>query len=172
MLNNEVRHINYNILGYHKKRTIDTNGDLVTVEYYVTYDGVTYSGLKVKETRIYTRDAVTGIMAKRDMTIEWYEEDEVTIYCNSITEKYYTAQEGYEANIRSRSNLITNASLYLFQTVGEVDAKAFLEIVAADIDKYKGGAITPLLTAISGSGETYMTPTIKATLDAILNIVY
>jgi hypothetical protein len=70
--------LDYDILGYHKEKIFDSKGDLATVNYYKVYDGATYSDLEIKETRVYTRDATTKLATKRDMTIEWFEDDEVT----------------------------------------------------------------------------------------------
>lgn len=165
-----VQNIDYRIQGYHKKETFDTNGDLISVEYYRNYDGVTYSNLKVKETRTYTRDVTFGLMTKRDMTIDFYDGDDI-IY-TKITEKYFDSKKGYDGNKKARTNIVDNASMYLLSQIGLVDGKAFLRIVKSEITGYIHGDEQPLLNAISNSTETYMTGTIKATLDVILNVTY
>ena len=79
MYNINLLDVDYSILGYHKESIFDSKGDLVTVNFYINYDGVTYSDLRVKETRVYTRDVVTGLLTKRDMTIQWFDDDGLTI---------------------------------------------------------------------------------------------
>lgn len=178
-----TRNIDYRIQGYHQEMTFDTKGDLVTVKYYEQYDGVTYANLKVQETRVYTRDADTGLLIKRDMTIEWFDNagnkrDEKT------TEKYYDAQKGYSSNIRARKNLVNKGSMYLYADLqsefgaaqGETNAKEFLRDIKSEIVNYERGDIQELLDAVQGSTRGYMTSANglvrKATLDALLNIAY
>ena len=162
---------NYTIKGYHKKKTYDAKGDLIVLEFYGSYDGITYSDLKIKETNVFTRDLTTGLVTKRIKTIEFYKGG-IIIVDTKVTEKFYTASEGYDANKTSRGILINNASMYLLSQVGLADGKLFLDLVVTQVAGYIDGSTQPLLDAVSTSGETYMTPTIKGTLDVILNIVY
>jgi len=162
---------NYNIKGYHKKKTFDEKGDLVILEYFEEYDGITYSILKVKEMNAFTRAVATGLVEKRVKTIEFYKGG-IYMFDTKVLEKYYNATEGYEANKDSRQILINNASMYLLSQVGLVDGKLFLDSVVSQVSGYVDGSSQPLLDAVANSVETYMTPTIKATLDVILNITY
>jgi hypothetical protein len=165
--------LDYDILGYHKEKIFDSKGDLTTVNYYKVYDGTTYSDLEIKETRVYTRDATTKLATKRDMTIEWFEDDEVTVAFTKITEKYYTPKEGWGVNKRSRQNLLDTASMYLLGQVGLDDSKAFWKTLNQTVvEDYKEIGDLTLVTEINSSTETYMTPTIKGTLDTILNVTY
>lgn len=166
-----VQNIPYDIQGYHKYLTFDNKGDLTGVDYYQGYDPETedFSNLKVKETRTYTRAAST-LLEKRDMLIEWYGGTQVV--ATKETVKYYTPELGYKANKRARQNLIDTASMYLLSTVGQTDAENFLDGVATAISTYVDGHIQPLLTLISDSAEAYMTATVKANLDGILNVAY
>jgi hypothetical protein len=166
-----VQNIDYNIQGYHKDLTFDSKGDLRQVLYYRQYNPVTqeYSILKIKESRVYTRGGST-LLEQRDMVIEWYGGGEVMATKN--TTKYYSAELGYEANKRSRHNLINKASMYLLSTVGLTEAKNFLDSSSGSISTYIDGNIQPLLDLILASTEPYMTPTVKGILDAILNISY
>lgn len=164
--------VDYNVLGYHKKETFDTKGDLILIEYFENYDGTTYSDLMVKESRVYTRDGVNGLLTKRDSTIEWIGSDGVTVLATKITEKYYTPTKGFDRNKNARQNLIDQASMYLLSQVGLTDAKAFWKTVKGEVDDYKVTGDLTLITAINDSTEPYMTGTIKATLDTILNITY
>ena len=162
--------IDYNLLGYQKQEVFDTKGDLTTVNYYQNFDGVTYSDLKVKEESIYTRDVTTGLLIERDTTITWYL-DEVESGTKT-TKKYYTATKGFVNNKRARQNLIDKASMYLFFQIGKTDARIFWGLMKGFVDDYVATGDLALVTAINDSTELYMTGVIKATLDAILNVVY
>jgi len=168
-----LQDIDYRIQGLQKKLTFDAKGDLVEVGYYNSYTQATdeYSDLFVKETRTYERDETTGLMTKRTMVIGWFNGVPEEIAAKT-TEKHFSSLQGYTANQRSRQNLINNASMYLLSQVGLEDAKIFLDGCSGDIATYVGGSIQPLLTTIADSPLVFMTPTIKATLDAILNITY
>ena len=164
-----LKNVDYSIQGYHKKLVFDNKGDLTEVWYYKNYDTVndTYSNLMVKETRTYTR-GVSTLLERRDMLIEWGTNGKVS----KETVKYYTPELGYKANKRARQNLIDRASMYLLDSIGLYDSKAFLKIITSEMANYVDGDIQPLLDVINSSSETYMTPTVKSTLDSILNISY
>lgn len=157
--------IDYDILGLHKKRTI-TLGELVTVEYYLDYDGVNYSNLVVKENRVYNRDA-NGLAVSRNMTITWYREDgSVGLVKNTV--KYYSPQEAIDEGISRRSNLIANTKLYVLSQVGLVNGQDFLGSVTNEVTLFVNGAPQPLRDAVTATTKPYMTPTIIATTVAIL----
>jgi hypothetical protein len=168
--------INYDfrLNGLHKKKEFDDKGDLVKVEYYQNYDENTsvYSNLKITETRTYTRDANSKLLIKRDNIIDWKEDDGVTNKKTKSTTKHYDSQSGYDNNKRAKRNIINKASMYLFFSIGEVNAKAFLVIIATEISIYIDGNNQPLLDLISNSTETYMTTEVKATLNTILDVQF
>jgi len=169
-----VQNIDYRILGYHKKEIFDTKGDLATVEFYKNYDPGTdtFSNLRVKETRTYTRDAVTGLLTQRDMTIEWYGGGEILMTTKTTT-KFYNAQKGYVANKQARQNLIDKAAMYLVSQVGVPNSKAFWKTVRNEADDYVNASeVTALINAINASTEPYITQPIKDTLVAMLNVSY
>ena len=60
---------NYNLKGYHKVMTPSVLGDAYIIEYYADYNGGSPTGLKVKETRTYERNAITGIIETITITI-------------------------------------------------------------------------------------------------------
>jgi len=162
--------IDYNILGYHKQEVFDIKGDLTTVNYHKNYDGVTYSDLKVKEERTYTRDVATGLLIERDTVITWYLDGNEAGTKN--TKKYYTAQKGFVNNKRARQNLIDKASMYLFSQIGKTDARIFWGLMKGFVDDYVATGDLALVTEINNSTEIYMTGIIKSTLESILNVVY
>lgn len=168
-----IQDVDYRLNGYHKKQTFDAKGDLVIVEYYQNYDEQSkqFSNLKVRESRTYTRNATTTLLEKRVINIEWFKGNDEKYAEKTIT-KFYDAQEGYQGNKRARRNLINKASMYLLNEVGLENGKTFLDGVGSKITVYVDGSIQPLLDAIANSSEPYMTPTIKGTLDTILNVTY
>lgn len=166
--------LDYDILGYHKQKIFDEKGDLVTVKYYLTYDGVTYSNLKVQENRVYTRDLTTALATKRNMTVNWMDsEDDSVVAFTKVTEKFYTSKEGWGVNKRSRQNLLDTASMYLLSQVGLDNSKLFWKTLSQSVvEDYKEIGDLVLVTEINNSTESYMTAQIKGTLDVILNIAY
>lgn len=167
--------IDYRILGLHKNEVFDSKGDLVLIEYYTGYDGDTdtFSGLAVREERVYTRDTTTGLLTKRETSINWYDSTGTIGTSRNQINKYYTAVKGFESNKKARQNLLNNASMYLLSQVGIDNAKAFWKTLGPDdVNDYKNIGDLNIVTSISNSVEPYMTPTIKATLDTILNVTY
>lgn len=167
-----IQNIDYRLNGYHKKETFDTKGDLVILQYYADYDeqSEVYSNLKVQENRTYERDGVTTLLNKRTISIKWYSNAKEVASKTII--KYYSKTEGYQANKRSRTNLIDTASMYLVSQVGLDNAKSYLANVSADISTYIDGNITILIATIQSSSEPYLTEEIKGTLVTILNVPY
>lgn len=159
--------INYDILGLHKKLIFD-KGELLKVEYYKNYDGTTYSDLAVTEDRIYTR-AVSTLLVSRNMIIKWYLTNNTVGYTKE-TVKYYNASQAYNEGKTRRSNVINDASMYLFSQVGKTNAIDFLTDVDAQISLYIKGNTQPIIDRINVTIKTYMTSTIKSTLISILTI--
>lgn len=168
-----------NKLGLHEKSIIDSKGDVVTIEMYLDYDGVTYSNLAVKEDRVYTRDS-SGVVSKRDTTITYYYEDETI--CDEVIfrTKYYSSKAGYNQNKKSRTTLIDSASMWIYGELivefgydeGEANAKYFLDDLNGFIGKYIRGNIQSLIDAISSNSRTYITQDRKDQLNTILNVQY
>lgn len=67
---------------------------------------------------------------------------------------------------------IPDATADGYMLIGEALVKEFRGTVGDELSQYKDSVIEPLLSAIQASTKVYMTPTRKATLDAILNITY
>lgn len=178
----------YRILGYHKDRTFDGNGDLITVKYWRDYDPDTqvYSDLAVQENRIYTRDTSTGLLIDRNFSAIWYDEEGEISGAKSNVMKYYTAKEGFENNKRSRQNLIDTASLYFFDKLIENDPDTafdnkndFESLTELAQAQYVKGTLDPLLTIIVNSTDNtkpeyraYMTVEMQTTLLLILDVDY
>jgi hypothetical protein len=164
--------------GFHKKpETTDSNGDVVTKEYYKSYDAG-YLGLRVRETLVHTRGA-DGLPVKTTKTINFYSSGG-DVKDTNVVELHYSAISGYAENKKSRSRLIDNASMWIFgdlvaeygATTGEAHAKEFLKDLKDDFSTYKGGNKDDLVASINASVRSYITQTRKDTLTSILNIEY
>lgn len=172
-----ITEIDYRILGYYRKDTRDTNGDLITREYYENYNNGSYENLRVKETNTITRNAVTGIPEQRLTIIEWISGAEV-IHTKTIT-KLYDVISGMYFNSKSREALILTAQQYIvndfvtrFGAAGMNNAKAFLNSVSPERSTYIAGDIDPLIQAIQNTTDPNVSAENKTELDTILNITY
>lgn len=152
--------IDYDILGFHKKRTIIL-GELVKVEYYRHYDGVTYSDLILEETRAYTRDS-NGLATHRNLNVKWYLKDG-TIGVEKDTIKYYSPSEAIDEGMTRRGNIVGMAKLYVLSQVGLANGQDFLGSVNSEATLFVNGSTQPLRDAVTASTKPYMTPTIKGT---------
>jgi len=151
--------IDYDILGFHKKRTI-IFGELVKVEYYEFYDGVDYSNLIVEETREYTRDINTGLVQHRNQSSKWYlTDDKVGLTKNTI--KYYTLEEAIQEGIDRRTNVIAKAKSYVLVNIGQLPSFDLLTSVKNEIQLFIDGYTQPLRDAITNSTKPYLNQTIK-----------
>ena len=168
----------YRIKGYFKKKGYDSKGDIVTVGYYAEYDEAEpveedrYKKLKVRETRTVERDVGLGIPFKLTVDIEWLSSDEVSVRATKQLIKWINSYDGMAMNTASRTRLVETAQGYLLGEVGLADTQEFGTDVALERSAYISGTRQSLIDAINNSSRTYMTPTIKATLVAILDIAY
>ena len=164
----DPRDIDYNIKGYFKKRTV-VKGELRTIEYYESYDfsGNTYNNLILRESRLFTRDAL-GIVKSRNMTIEWFLIDD-TVGVTKQQMKYYSQDEEIQEGLDRRNNMISAAKLKLLSELKAVFGEptnqnyAFdlLLSVSTQMNYYKEGYTQPLRDAINASTKPYLTQTIK-----------
>jgi hypothetical protein len=165
----DPRDIDYDIKGYHKRRTI-VKGELVKVEYFKNFDGTTYSDLVVEEARTYNRDAI-GIIQTRDIKITWYLINN-TIGCIKEWTKYYNSDEAIQEGIDRRSNMIGVAKTTLLNLLAESfgvptnQQYAFdlLTSVKSQMEVFKDGHTQPLRDAINSSTKAYLNPVIKTAI--------
>lgn len=157
--------LDYDIRGFHKKRTI-IKGELLVVEYYRNFDGTNYSDLIVKETRTYNRNGI-GLVITRSLNIKWYLLDD-TIGCEKNTIKYYSSSESIDEGIVRRKNIFADAKTYLLETIGQAYSFDFLLSVKTQMDYYIEGYKQPLIDAVNNSTKTYMTSQIKTDVATIL----
>lgn len=102
--------INYDILGYAKKRTFN-QGELTRVEYYDSFNpsANTYSELVVVEDRKYYR--INQLLNSRVMNIAWILNDGVTTGYTKTTYKNYTPLEAIQAGQARRQNVIADLEI-------------------------------------------------------------
>jgi len=168
---------NYNLLGYHKKASLNIAGDVVTVEFYSEYDEAEelYSELQVKETRVFVKD-ISDIIIKKTTTIDWYSHSEIVN--TKVLVRHYLSEEGFLLSKRYKKNLTNKATIWIIkdlidefgQATGMANALEFLGDIGKHINLYSMGKKDNLLDAISDSTRTYITAARKTSLDDILNV--
>lgn len=166
--NEDPSKIDYDILGFNKKRTI-IKGELRQVEYYRNYDASaqTYSDLVVSEFRDYIRDEI-GIAQYRNLTSNWVLNDNTTGLTKSFS-KYYTQEECIQEGIDRRNNMIGFAKTTLLDglaaiygvPVNQNYAFDMLTSVKIQMDYFAQGYTQPLRDAVSASTKAYLTVGIK-----------
>jgi len=159
--------LDYDILGLYKKPTI-IKGELVLVEYYRNYDGVTYSDLVIKETRQYLRDPQTTLAYKRIQTSTWYMEDD-SIGLELTFEKYYPMPQSIDEAIRRRSNIIGEAKIFTLYNIGLANSQDYMMALSHEINLYINGATQYMYDAVTNSTQPYITQEIR---DGIMLIIY
>jgi len=166
--NENPSNIDYDILGFNKKRTI-VKGELKSVEYYTNYipTSQTYSDLVVSEFRNYTRDVI-GLVQYRDMTCNWILNDGTTGLTLSF-KKYYTPEEAIQEGIDRRGNMLSFAKTSLLdglkaiygEPTNQTYAFDMLTSVKTQMEYFTQGYTQPLRDAVSASTKAYLTEGIK-----------
>ena len=171
IINNSIENpseIDYDILGFHKKRII-IKGELKQVEYYKNYipSSQTYSDLVVSEFRDYIRDEI-GLVQYRNMTCNWFLNDNTTGLTLTFT-KYYSPEESINEGIDRRNNMLAFAKTSLLDGLkaiyGEPTNQAYafdmLTSVKTQMEYFSQGYTQPLRDAVSASTKPYLTEEIK-----------
>lgn len=169
-----VQYEDYRIKGYAKEKVYDTKGDLVEVNFYEEYDvpTKTYSRLAVKETRTVTRDVTLGIPELITVDIQFFKGDGTTVIATKQLVKPINSHDGMSVNEEARTRLVEKAQGYLLQEIGLANTQEFGADVTTERAAYISGTRQPIIDAINNSARAYLTPTIKATLVAILDVDY
>lgn len=160
--------IDYDILGFHKKRTI-IKGELRRVDYYKNYisSSNTYSDLIVSEFRDYVRNEI-NIATHRNQTSNWILNDNTTGLTKSFV-KYYTPEEGIQEGVDRRNNMLSFAKTALLEGLKEIHGEPasqtysfdMLTSVRTQMDYFTQGYTQPLRDAVSASTKPYLTEGIK-----------
>lgn len=162
MSSNNPDYLDYDILGLHKKRTI-INGELNRVQYYRDYDGISYSDLVVEENIVYNRNAVSGLVNTRNMTISWYLTDG-TIGHEKSTIKYYSMIESIDEGIVRRNNMIAAAKLVVLGAVGLENGQNLLTELNLQINLFINGNTQPLRDAVAACTKSYLSAGLKTVI--------
>ena len=154
----DLAKIDYDLRGYHKKRTFNI-GELRVIEYYRNFDIFTdtYSDLIIREERKYLRDTNTGLAYAREMNIHWYLNTDEVGYSILNRMKYYSMAESMQEVRDRRTNLFTDAEKYiLFElsqiyTSNEVMQKAVYLKASLQNEKYMyiEGVAEPLIAFLA-----------------------
>ena len=165
----DLTNLDYNLFGLHKKRNI-IKGELISVEYYKNYNysANTYSDLVVKENRSYVRDNI-NIVKYREMTIDWYLEDDTVGISKTMPLKYYSPEEAIEEGFVRRRNMIAFAKTVLLRELktlyGEPTNQSYafdlLLSLSAQMKYFEEGYTQPLRDAVSNSTKPYLNQNIK-----------
>lgn len=150
--------IDYDIMGFHKKRTI-IFGELRKIEYYKSYENDVYSDIVVDETRDYIRDD-NGLVQYRNLVSRWYLSDETVGKTKSST-KYYSLTESIQEGIERRSNVISLTKSYVLVNLGQLYSFDLLSSVKNEIQLFLDGYTQPLRDAITSSSKPYLNQNTK-----------
>jgi len=159
----------FRLKGYHKVMTENPQGDAAIIEYFRNYTDGTPNYLKVRETRTYTRNAVTGIPETIDVLIEWFGGDGVSSKINKTIVKHLDMGRGMAKNEKARKRLLNKAKGAAIQLIGMAAGKTFMRNYGTEMSLYIEGDREPLVDGIAASGETQL---FKDTLTAILDVAY
>lgn len=151
--------IDYDLRGYHKKRTF-VYGELKVVEYYKYYSMLsnTYTGLVVREERKYVRDTNTGLCYAREMSIYWYLNDGSVGHSIMNRMKFLSFSESMQELRDRRTNLFSDAEsamLYLLNesfpdaAITMSKAVALKQAIKKEKDLYIDGVAEEVLALIA-----------------------
>lgn len=149
--------IDYDILGYNKKRTLN-KGELEEVIYYENFNQTanTYTVKVVEEIRTYHR--INQMLSRREMKINWLLEDGTTGFSKN-TIKYYTLLEAIQAGETRRENVISDLKISVVGLImaasgcssvqAQLAGVPFLNTYTLEISKYVQGFEDELKASIS-----------------------
>lgn len=93
----------------HRKSFL-VKGECRSEEYYLNFDGTTYSNLVVKEETVYTRNAL-GFPIYKDVKLSWMCEDGTIHPKTKEWRKYYSQLEQIKEGKTRRGNLVSNLQM-------------------------------------------------------------
>lgn len=156
--NKSPEFIDYEILGFHKKKTI-VFGELIKVEYYKEFDGINYSDLVVEENRQYIRDN-NGLVTSRIKECKWYYMNG-QVGLSKISTKFYTLEEAIEEGIQRRSNIISCMKAYILSEIGLENFLKLIEELEDKINLFIKGSTYYLVNYIENIQKPYLNEQIK-----------
>jgi len=159
----------YRIKGYHKVMSQNNTGDAHVIDYFADYNDGDPLNLKVRETRTYTRNGVTGIVEEINIKIDWFSGDGITIRDTKTIIKHIDIDRGMRKNERARKRLLNKAKGAAIQMIGMSAGKTFMRNFANEMTLYIEGDREPLIDGINNSGQTDL---FKNTLTGVLDVSY
>jgi len=159
----------YRIRGYHKVMTQNSLGDAHIIEYYKDYNNNNPKGLKVRETRTYVRNEVTGIVERIDILIEFFGSDGASVKHSKNISKNLDLDRGMAKNEKSRKRLLNKAKGVAINLIGLESGKIFMRDFSVEMNLYIEGDRNPLIDGINSSSQNQ---DFKDALTDILDIVY
>lgn len=162
------------------RKSIIVKGECTAEEYYETYDGTTYGNLIVKETNVFTRDAL-GFAIKRDTTIAWYMNNGATHATTKLIPKYYSNLQKIEEGKTRRVNLVSSLQmpcigLISIAMIGTPNAtpaiiaegRKFMNDYKIEFDNFKDVSDKTILSCLSDSlHPKYITVTNYSWIDSM-----
>ena len=176
----KITDVDYRLLGFYKVEEENMLGDIVKVEYYKNYDpngDPKYTGLMVREEKVFNRDSLIGIPYSQEEVIKWYDGQGDTpdnVIYTKVFSKHYSPNKGFAINQESAKRLIRKASISLTMALGSADeAKELFRTFSNEVrDYHEGMDRKPLIEAITNHTDPRMTSEIKTMLLGILDVSY
>lgn len=147
------------------RKSILVKGECQAEEYYTDYDGTTYSNMIVKESHVFTRDAI-GFALRRDTTLQWVKNNESLGPVLKTLTKYYSPLERILEGKTRRGNLVDNLqlpviSLISFALTGNpnptlpiiVHGREFLATYKSEFDNFVGASDKTILSCLNDSNH-------------------
>ena len=162
--------INYDNLGFFKKKTT-AKGLLTRCEYYLNFDGGTYSDLIVDVSYTYTYNG--AVYTGQTTTVNWINTDD-TIGFTKVFIKAFMTWEIIDFGMTKRNNIISTTKLYALGALGYANGADLLSTLDAYISAYIQGAppvtLTTQVNALVGV-KPYLSQPVADGINAILSDV-
>jgi hypothetical protein len=162
----QVELVNYDTLGLFKKKTT-ANGLVSRCEYYVEFDGETYSNKLVDVTFSYTFNGVVYIGSTT--RVQWINLDEEVGYEKTFV-KTFMPWEIIDFGVIKRTNILSTAKLYALGQIGIVNGYDLMNACAIEVEQYISGPYQPLVDKILSlvGVKAYLTLELATNINQIL----
>ena len=163
----EVELINYDNLGFFKKKTT-SKGLLDRCEYYLFFDGVTYTDLIVDVTYSYTFNGV--IYTAQITTVNWINKDN-SVGFTKVFMKPFMAWEIIDFGMTKRNNILSTAKIFVLSSIGLNNGYDLLNSCSEETTIYIEGSYLPLIAKINSlvGVKPYLNQQVADSINAILS---
>jgi hypothetical protein len=147
------------------RKSILVKGECDAEEFYEHCDGTTYSNLIIRESHVFTRNAL-GFAIKRDTLITWYNSDGQPNTVTKNLPKFYSQAEQIEEGKVRRSNLINALQMPIIGLISLavtgttsptlavlIEGRNFLFTYKVQFDSYMGESNKEILACLSDSNN-------------------